>query len=239
MQTYFWVCLILFVAGVTHGISGFGSVLLSIPLLAMVMDIKMVIVLANLAAVSMTTMIFMQLRHQFDRKKIYPLIAGAVPGIVVGVFFLKRLDRGVIHWILGVILIGFSLYSLLFQPSGKEIRKEWAYPFGFLSGCLGGAFSASGPPVIVYITLQNWSKDQIKVTLQSFFFLSGLLVAFSHALAGLVTFSVIRFYSAGLPVVILGTYLGSFLYGFIREENYRKLILVFLLFLGGLMIYKA
>lgn len=239
METYFWVCLILFVAGVTHGISGFGSVLLSISLLSLVLDIKMVIVLANLAAVLMTTIIFIQLRHQFDRKKIYPLIKSAVPGIVVGVFFLKRLDQYMIHWILGVILIGFSLYSLLCRPSGKKIQKIWAYPFGFFSGCLGGAFSASGPPVIVYITLQNWSKDQIKVTLQSFFFLSGLLVAFSHTLAGLVTFSVIRFYLAGLPSIILGTYLGSYLYGFIREESYRKLILIFLLFLGGLMIYKA
>jgi uncharacterized membrane protein YfcA len=239
MQTYYWICLIFFIAGVTHGISGFGSVLLSIPLLAMVLNIKTVIVLSNLAALSMTTMIFMQLRHQFDRKKIYPLIAGAVPGIVVGVFFLKRLDQDVIHWILGVILIVFSLYSLIFRASRKEIRKEWAYPFGFFSGCLGGAFSASGPPVIVYITLQNWSKNQIKVTLQSFFFLSGLFVAFSHTLAGLVTFNIIRFYFVGLPAIISGTYIGSFLYGFIREENYRKLILVFLFLLGGLMIYKA
>ncbi|MBU0698726.1 MAG: sulfite exporter TauE/SafE family protein [Proteobacteria bacterium] len=239
MQTYFWVCLILFVAGVTHGMSGFGSVLLSIPLLAIFLDIKIVIPLANLAAVSMTVMVFIQLRHQFDWKKIYTLIAGAIPGIAAGVFFLKRLDQGVIHWILGVILIGFSLYSLLLQPSGKKIRAGWAYPFGFLAGCLGGAFSTSGPPVIVYTSLQAWSKDQIKVTLQGFFFLSGLLIAVSHTLSGLVTFSVMRFYAAALPILILGTYLGSRFYGFIREEDYRKIVLLLLAGLGGLMIYKA
>lgn len=239
MQTYFGVCLILFLAGVTHGISGFGSVLVSIPLLVIFLDIKIVIPLANLAAVSMTVMLFIQLRRQFDWKKIYPLIAGATPGIVMGVFLLKRWDRVVIHWIMGVMLIGFSLYSLLLQPSAKKIRQGWAYPFGFLSGCLGGAFGTPGPPVIVYTALQAWSKDQIKVTLQGFFFLSGLMIAFSHTLSGLVTVSVLRFYAVGLLAMILGTYLGSRLYGFIREEDYRKIILVLLAGLGGLMIYKA
>ena len=119
MQTYIWVFLILFLAGFTHGVSGFGSVMLSIPLLAVVLDIKSVIPLANLIAVTMTVTVFLQLRHQFDWKRLNPLIWGAMPGIVLGVFFLKRLDKEAIHWLLGVLLIGFALYSLLFRSSRK------------------------------------------------------------------------------------------------------------------------
>lgn len=239
MQTYIWVFLILFLAGFTHGVSGFGSVILSIPLLAVVLDIKSVIPLANLIAVTMTVTVFLQLRHQFDWKKLSPLIWGAMPGIVLGVFFLKRLDKETIHWLLGVLLIGFALYSLLFRSSRKEIRKKWAYVFGFLSGCLGGAFGASGPPVIAYTSLQTWSKDQIKVTLQGFFFLSGVAIGISHALSGITTFRVLHFYVSGLPALLLGAGLGSFFYGFINEESYRRLIIFLLACLGVLMIYKA
>ena len=239
MQTYIWVFLILFLAGFTHGVSGFGSVMLSIPLLAVVLDIKSVIPLANLIAVTMTVTVFLQLRHQFDWKRLNPLIWGAMPGIVLGVFFLKRLDKEAIHWLLGVLLIGFALYSLLFRSSRKEIRKQWAYVFGFLSGCLGGAFGASGPPVIAYTSLQTWSKDQIKVTLQGFFFLSGVAIGISHALSGITTFRVLHFYVSGLPALLLGAGLGSFFYGFINEESYRKLIIFLLACLGVLMIYKA
>jgi uncharacterized membrane protein YfcA len=239
MHTYVWVCLILFLAGFTHGISGFGSVMLSIPLLAVVLDIKTVIPLANLVAVTMTVAVFLQLRHQFDWKKLYPLIWGAIPGIVLGVFFLKRLDKETIHWLLGVLLIGFAGYSLLFRPSRKKIRKKWAYGFGFLSGCLGGAFSALGPPVIVYTSLQTWSKDQIKVTLQAFFFLSGVVIGVSHALSGITTLRVLHFYAAALPALLLGAGLGSFFYGFMNEESYRRLIIFLLACLGVLMIYMA
>jgi len=239
MQIYVWICLILFLAGFTHGVSGFGSVMLSIPLLAMVLDIKTVIPLANLVAVTLTVTVFVQLRHQFVWKKLGPLIYGAIPGIALGVFFLKRLDKGTIHWLLGVLLIVFAGYSLLFRPSRKEFPKKWAYGFGFLSGCLGGAFSASGPPVIVYTSLQKWSKDQIKVTLQGFFFLSGVLIGVSQALSGITTFKVLHFYVSGLPALLLGAGLGSFFYGFINEESYRRLIIFLLACLGVLMIYRA
>lgn len=239
MQIYVWICLILFLAGFTHGVSGFGSVMLSIPLLAMVLDIKTVIPLANLVAVTLTVTVFVQLRHQFVWKKLGPLIYGAIPGIALGVFFLKRLDKETIHWFLGVLLIVFAGYSLLFRPSRKDFRKQWAYGFGFLSGCLGGAFSASGPPVIVYTSLQKWSKDQIKVTLQGFFFLSGVAIGVSQALSGITTFKVLHFYVSGLPALLLGAGLGSFFYRFINEESYRRLIIFLLACLGVLMIYRA
>lgn len=239
MQTYLWVCFILFLAGFTHGFSGFGSVLLSIPLLAIFLDIKIVIPLAALASVSMTIMVLIQLRQQFDWKKIYPLLTGAIPGVLMGVFFLKRLDSEVIHWVLGVILIAYSLYSLLLRSSAKVIRKWWAYPFGFLSGCFGGTLGAAGPPVIVYTSLRAWNKDQIKVTLQGFFLMVGLAIVLFHALSGLTTFTVLCFYGLALPSLILGTYVGSLFYGIIQEESYRKIILVLLTFLGVLMIYRA
>lgn len=222
-----------------QGLSGFGSVLLSIPLLAMFLDIKAVIPLAALAAVSITVVILVQLRHQFDWQKIYPLIVGAVPGIPVGVFFLKRLDREVIHWILGVILIVYSLYSLLSRSSPRITGRRWAYASGFLSGCFGGAFSAGGPPVIVYMSLQEWGKDEIKVSLQGYFLVAGLLIVFLHALSGITTFDVVRYFLVALPELILGTYLGSLVYGRIREESYRKVILVVLACLGCLMIYRG
>jgi len=168
IDTYLWVCLITFLAGLTQGLSGFGSVLLSIPLLAIFLDIKIVIPLTALVGLSMSLVLLFHLRPYLDWKKIYPLLIAAIPGIPVGVLFLIRLDRTVILSVLGVILVAYSLYSLLWRSTGKRIRGYWAYPLGFLAGCLGGAFGATGPAVIVYTSLQTWSKDQIKVTLRGF-----------------------------------------------------------------------
>jgi uncharacterized membrane protein YfcA len=239
MQTYVLICLIVFFAGFTQGLSGFGSILLSLPLLAIFLDIKIVIPLVALIALCITIILFIQLWEHLDWKKIYPLFLGALPGIPLGVFFLKKLDKDLIQWILGVILISYSLYSLFFRSTNKQMRKGWGYLFGFFSGCLGGALSAAGPPVIAYMSIQTWSKDTIKVTLQGFFLVSGAIVVFFQALSGLTTIVVLRYFLVSSPLIFLGTYTGSIFYGKIREEYYKRVILILLAFLGGFMIYRA
>ena len=240
MQTYALICLIVFLAGFTQGLSGFGSVLLSLPLLAIFLDIKTVIPLVALIAFCTNIVLLIQLRRHLEWKKVYPLFLGALPGIPLGVFFLKRLDKELIQLILGIILIIYSLYSLFYRlHRSKGIKETWAYLFGFLSGCLGGALSASGPAVIVYTSLQAWSKNTIKVTLQGFFLASGFTVVLFHALSGLTTPVVLRYLMASIPFLLLGTYTGTLFYGKIKEEDYKRVVLVLLAFLGGFMIYQA
>jgi len=72
-----------------------------------------------------------QLRHHLALKKIYPLTLGSIPGIPIGVFFLKKVDPELIQWVVGAMLITYSAYSFLTKRLGKGIWKGWAYPFGF------------------------------------------------------------------------------------------------------------
>jgi len=239
VQTYTWVCLIFLGAGFIQGVSGFGSVLLSLPLLAIFLDIKTVIPLTLLAGISVSYVLFYQLRHHLDWKKIQPIFIGAVLGIPVGVFFLKRLDTGTIQWILGVILILYALYGLLFRSSGKGIDERWAYVYGFLGGCLGAALSAGGPPVIIYTSLQAWSKDKIKATIQGFFVTAGTAVVVSFVVAGVVTGTVLRLYGLSFPILMLGTFLGSRLYGLLKEAHYKTIMFILLGLLGIFSIYRA
>ncbi|NTV34676.1 MAG: sulfite exporter TauE/SafE family protein, partial [Deltaproteobacteria bacterium] len=116
-------------------------------------------------------------------------------------------------------------------PIGK-VSGPWAYFFGFFAGGLGGAISASGPPVIVYTSLQAWTKDQIKVTLQGFFIIAGLLIGVFHAANGLTTDGVIRNFLVSIPTLLMGTWAGSLLYGKFKEEGYRRVMLALLGALG-------
>lgn len=239
METYFLICLIAFFAGFTQGLSGFGSVLLSLPLLTLFIDIKIVVPLVALFAMVLTTILLIQLWRHIEWKKVYPLLIGSIFGIPVGVFFLKELDKSIIQLILGITLISFSIYSLFAGSPNRFIHERWAVLFGFFAGCLGGAITAAGPPVIVYTSLQPWGKDKIKATLQGFFFFSGLAVVFSHAIGGVTTGLVIRYFIFSIPLLIGGTYAGSFFYGMVKEEGYKRIILILLALLGAFMLLKS
>ena len=146
MQTYLLICLIVFFAGFTQGFSGFGAILLSLPLLAIFLNIKIVIPLTALFGLTMTAILLIQLWRHLEWKKVYPLLISALPGVPVGVLFLKKMDTGIIQLALGIILISYSVYSLVFKLRHRGIRGAWVYIFGFLGGVLGGAMSASCPP---------------------------------------------------------------------------------------------
>lgn len=239
METYLWIWSIVFFAGFTQGVSGFGSVLLALPFLAIFLDIKTVIPLVALFGLSITLVLFIQLRKYLEWKKIYPLVVGAILGIPFGVFFLKRFDSDVIHWTLGIFLVFYSSYKLFYTLPERGIREGWAYLSGFFAGCLGGALGAAGPPVIVYTSLQPWTKDTIKVTLQGFFVVCDLMVVIAQAASGVTTVSVLKFFMISLPALVLGTYSGSYFYGMIKEEWYKRILLILLAFLGIFMIYKT
>jgi hypothetical protein len=64
------------------------------------------------------------------------------------------------------------------------------------------------------------------------------VVVIFQAMGGLVTGMVLRYFLAVLPILLLGTWIGSFLYGRIREETYRSILLGLMGSLGLLMLFK-
>ncbi len=230
---------ILFLACFLHGVTGFGSAMVALPLLAMILDVKTAIPLVVLVAGTLNLVLLIQLWRHVRWDRVRPLLAGAVPGILLGALFLKRVDETSIRLILGTALVVYTAYGLWMRPSPRGIPETWAYVFGFLAGGLGGAFSIIGPPVIAYASLQPWDKHEVKAMLQGFFFLSGLLVIGLYAFMGIATSKVLLLYAPAVPVLFLGWWLGSILYGKIPEGLYRKAVLVLLGCMGLAMVWQS
>ena len=239
MEIMFYLIVIMLMAGFIQGFSGFGSVLLSLPLLALFMDVKTAIPLVAMMGVLLTILLLVPLWKDLEWDRIWPLLVGALPGVPLGVYILKSLNGRLILIFLGSILVCYSLYSLFFKVVRRELGRKWAYFTGFLSGCFGGAFSAAGPPVIVYVSVQPWRKELIKVTLQGVYFVSGLMVISAQAVTGMVTDRVLELFFYSLAPLTIGTYAGHFFFGKIREETYRRVILILLLCLGLFTIWQA
>ena len=234
---YSFVILISFLAGIAQGLSGFGSILLALPLLTIFLDIRTVIPLVTLHGFFTAVILLIELRKELEWQKVLPLFGGSLPGIPLGVFFLKNMNTDTIQLAMGLILVAYALFSLSFRPVIWELKTAGGSVVGFLAGCLGGALGAAGPPVIVYTSLQPWTKDLIKATLQGFFVASGVVVVLLHALSGLTTMPVLWYFLISVPALVLGTYFGSFFYGRISDLVYKRIMFVFLALMGAFLIY--
>lgn len=237
MLTPLFISIIFLLAGFTQGISGFGSALVAIPLLSLIIDIKSAVPLCILNSLVITTYLSIKMRKHLDTKKILPLCVAAVPGIIAGSTILKQVSSSIIKGSLGVLLVTYSVYSLLTNPNPRKLHNAWSYFAGFLSGAIGAAFSAGGPPTIIYTTLNDWKKDTIKATLSGFFLFNSYLIAIVHAVQGLTTIEIFTYFMISAPFVLLGTVLGTICYGKIPREQYLQIIFAFLTVMGIMMIF--
>jgi hypothetical protein len=236
MLTPFLIALIFLLAGFVQGITGFGSALVAIPLLSLIIDIKSAVPLCILNSLVITTYLSLKMRRDLDKKKILPLCIAAVPGIILGSTLLKHMNSDIIRLWLGILLIAYSLHSLFSTPKPRKLHTAWSYLTGFSSGAIGAAFSAGGPPAIIYTALNDWKKDTIKATLSGFFLFNSYLIATVHAISGLTTIEIFTHFMISAPFVLLGTVLGTICYGRIPHKLYMKIIFAFLTLMGIMMI---
>jgi hypothetical protein len=232
----FFIGAIVFFAGFTQGLTGFGLGLVAMPLLGIFLDMKVVIPLVAIFNAVSSAILFLKLRSQIEYRDIAALLLFTLFGIPFGVYLLKTWDEDVIKAVLGLILIVYSIYSLFFDAKGLRLsRTIWAYPFGFLGGLLGGAFNTSGPPVIAYMSLKSWSKDRLKGTLQGYFVASCAMIVLFHVVAGVTTLKVLRSFLLFSPFLLFGVLTGSKLYDRMDTGSYRKSIFILLAVLGLLL----
>jgi uncharacterized membrane protein YfcA len=176
------------------------------------------------------------LRRHLDPDKILPLVLGSIPGVIIGLVVLKNFDSTLIRNSIGILLIAYSLYNLVITPRPLNPGKSWGYLAGFLTGTIGAAFSAGGPPAIIYTTLTSWKKEEIKATLTGFFIVNALFTVMAHAAGGITTRATLQIFAATAPCVLMGTALGSRVSGRINQKTYLKLIYLILIVMGVMML---
>lgn len=229
---YLIVCLTALAAGFIQGLSGFGAILVALPLLVLLLDLKTAVPLASLWAMTINLLLLLALRRHLRPARILPLVAASVPGILLGVYTLHRVPVRFLEMALGGLLVIFSLYFLWSRGQTRQLSRGWAYGAGFGSGFLGGSLAVLGPPVIIYTTLQPWSKDEIKSTLIGFFFLAGIIILTAQGGTGLLTGAVLRWGLLSTPFVVLGVMAGTWCYHRLDTTRYRRLLVLLITVLG-------
>ena len=232
------VLAVIFLSTLVGSTFGFGLGLISMPLLALIVDIKTATPLIAIVAITTAVFIFSGNWREVDFKSIWKIIVASVVGIPIGLFFLKGTGDSIMKAVLALMIILFSLHSLLGRIK-ITLKAEWpAYIFGFLSGILGGAYNMGGPPLIIYGTMKKWPPSNFRAIMYSFFLPAGVFVVSSHYLAGLITEQVMHYYILSIPILIFTTVVGGILNRRIPTEKFHGVIHVFLLLIGGFLLFK-
>ncbi len=128
-----------------RGIVGFGSGLIAIPLLALILPLSLVV-----PAVALTDYLASASQGVGNHRDILwralvPLMPFLLAGVAAALYLFRQVAPGLLTRALGVFVIGYAGYTLLGLHPGRVARPHWAAPLGGLGAMVGTLFGPAGP----------------------------------------------------------------------------------------------
>ncbi len=231
------ITIIFFAYGV-KGLSGFGSGLIAIPLLAFMFPLTFIVPVLGLLSYSGTVMQSIQFRKQVSWRDMLPLIPFSLLGIFIAVWLLVNVEADQLVLALGVFILLYSIYSLL-SLSVHAGGRRWAVLAGFGAGVVGALFGTGGPFYVMYLKLRQLSKSQFRATIVMIFLIDGGARMTAYALNGLFTPQVLWLVAILMPVLFAGLYVGHHLHFKINQQRFNQVINLLLLVSSIMLIIKS
>jgi uncharacterized membrane protein YfcA len=237
---YVTAAVILLGAYFIRGITGFGSGLIAIPLLAHFLPLSfvvpMLLVLDLVASIALTR----HTRLQVHWDEIGRLLPTSLAGILVGSVLLVNLPREPLLIGLASFVIFFGLRYLFNVHGEQPVSRWWALPTGLGGGLIGALFGTGGPPYVVYLSHRLHDKTRLRGTLSGLFMIEGALRLVTFLVMGL--FAQAQMLAAivlSLPLLAAGLLLGHRVHTGITRRQQLAIIGALLIVSGASLLWKV
>jgi uncharacterized protein len=235
------VLVIVFVAALIRSAFGFGEALIAVPLLAFCIPLKEAAPLAVLVSITIASIVVVQDWRKIHLRSAGWLVLSTLIGIPLGLLLLTSSHQRIVKAALAVIIMAFSVYSLIGRAP-MELRRDsraWLFVCGFCAGVLGGAYGMNGPPLVIYGSMRRWSAQHFRATLQGYFLPASVIGVVGYWLAGLWIPAVTHYYLLSLPVTVPAVLLGRVINHRLKGEAFLKYVYVGLASIGALLLIDA
>ena len=224
-----------FIASFLKGLTGLGFSTLCLGFLAVFMDLKLAIPLVFLPSLSSNIMVMVESGRFFEALKRFRLLyLAAIPGLVLGIWFLGTSQNEVPKAVLGVVMFLYGIWGLkngLFELS-RQKERSLMMPVGLLSGLVNGATGSQIMPIMPYLLSLKMDRALFVQTINCAFTFNTLIMIIGLGKFGLVTLPVVWLSAGGILPVAAGIFLGGRVRKRVTEDLYRKMVLVLLMVLG-------
>jgi len=192
-----------------RGITGFGAALVMVPALSLMLPTQVAVVTVVLTTLATNVPMSIATRHEADWRTVGWVTAGAMFGLIPGLWLLYHLPSDVLRRIVGTVVIASTVLLAVAKPR----HAHWAPPYrvgaGALGGLLNGAVSLGGPPVVLYFLWTTATPQTSRASFVAYFTMLQFVQLSFLIWAGLVSFTVVGWAGIVAPAMLAGTYLGS------------------------------
>lgn len=231
---------ILLAAYFIRGITGFGSGLIAVPLLALFLPLQFVVPVVLLLDFTASLVLGGLHFKRVQWGEVGALMPFSLVGVALGTSLLVKLPQGPMLVVLAVFIFAFAVRSVLNLHGDKPVSRLWAVPASLTGGTVGGLFGTGGPPYVIYLAHRIRDKGELRATLSAVFFIEGLTRIVSFLIVGLLMSPQVWIaFVAALPLVLGALYLGGRAHVGLAPAQMTRLVGVLLLVSSASLLTKA
>lgn len=216
-----WLFLTAFAASYVRAFTGFGTALVAVPALVLILPPSDAVPLAMALDMCVGLLLLRSvIRTGISWKPVRLLIIAAFLSMPFGAWILHVVPPRLAYLSIAVIVFVSTSFLALGFRATRNPGILTTLLAGSLSGLLGGAFGMTGPPVILFFFSSPMAKEISRATMMAYFILT---TAAYLLLTGATRTSVdwLRPLPLMLPFILLGTYLGQKTFFKAGEKAFR------------------
>lgn len=227
------LALIITLAFAIYGLTGFGAVVAGMPFMVIFIPLQTAVTVMLIFSLFAGSAVGIRQRRSVDLREIWRLLPFLTIGLVLGTSILIYVLEKYLLLLLGIFLLCYSSWSLLFRPVSKPIAVTWAAPLGIVGGIFSAIFGTGGPIYTIYLVRRITDKHVLRAT-------TNLMVLIS-AISRLVLFLMSGFFARDdvlqlalflLPFVFLGLFVGHRLHSRVSLTRIMQAIWLILIVAG-------
>ena len=228
------------VAYTVFGLSGFGSTVITVPILAHFLPVAYLVPLMALLDLVSSLLIGRASREHLDKAELKRLIPFMFVGFAIGVTLLVGVPDRWLRVALGAFAVGVGIHGILNPTLRRRISPWWSVPAGIVGGAIATIFGAGGPIYATYLGGRIDDKSRIRSTLSTLISISAFSRALVYAVGGLLLHLTILVGALVLaPFVFVGLRLGNRIHVGLTQAQMRRAIGGVLVLTGGSLLVRA
>jgi uncharacterized membrane protein YfcA len=242
LSPWLWIAapLVIVFAYVVFGISGFGSTVIAVPLLAHFLPITYLVPLMVLLDMTAAIFIGTKGRESVNKGELKRLIPFMFIGFVLGVTLLVKVNPDWLRVALGLFAVIVGIHGILNPSLTSIISRWWSVPAGLVGGAVATVFGAGGPVYSTYLSGRLRDKDEIRCTISTLISISAFSRAILYAIGGLLLHWTIFAGMAVLaPFAWLGLKIGARIHVGLTQAQMRRVVGALLVFTGSSLLVRA
>ncbi len=241
LHTFIILMLIVLLAAVIHGVSGFAFGIVLVAFLPyLINEYVSMLSMVSLLCLLSTSLFAICYRKYIEWKW---LIAPVLASVLFNFIAISILNvHRHLYWskYLGVCLVLLGFYMIFFQNKlSIQPSMRNGLIAGSLGGIIGGFFSAGGPPAVIYfLAIAKNDKYAYLATTQAYFALICLFDFLFRYYYGMVQFKVQIIFIPSILCIMVGIAVGSRLLSIISPNAMKKLIYCIMIINGVFLMIK-